>query len=182
MSATLLAPWESRVSRLAGLPTDRAAWLRIVLPPLLTEPSHPRATARLAALGYTLPRWTLAGWAAKLSALHDAGELPEAPGGIPERRPSGRTWRASAGVPVESRGERKPSPRKRPRKAPKRKREALTDAGLARIASHVETAGLAPVARAAGLSPSTLRSAIRGGAFNDATRAALATLAERLSD
>ena len=126
MSATLLAPWESRVSRLAGLPTDRAAWLRIVLPPLLTEPSHPRATARLAALGYTLPRWTLAGWASKLAALHDAGDLPEAPDGLPERRPSGRTWRASAGVPVESRAPRSAPAPKRPRKATKRKRASAT--------------------------------------------------------
>lgn len=124
--ARLLAPWDSRVSRLAGLPTDRAAWLAIVLPPLLSEPSHPRATARLAALGYTLPRWTLAGWASKLSALHDAGDLPEAPDGIPERRPSGRAWRAAQGVPVESRGPRSAPAPKRPRKAPKRKRSTST--------------------------------------------------------
>ena len=126
MSATLLAPWDSRVSRLAGLPTDRAAWLAIVLPPLLTEPSHPRATAALAALGYTLPRWTLAGWAAKLSALHAARDLPEAPDGIPERRPSGRAWRAAQGVPVESRAPRSAHAPKRPRKAPKRKRSTST--------------------------------------------------------
>ena len=124
--ARLLAPWESRVSQLAGLPTDRAAWLRIVLPPLLSEPSHPRATARLAALGYALPRWTLAGWAQKLSALHAAGDLPEAPDGIPERRPSGRTWRASAGVPVESRAPRSARAPKRPRKPAKRKRASAT--------------------------------------------------------
>ena len=124
--ARLLAPWESRVSRLAGLPTDRAAWLAIVLPPLLTEPSYPRATDALAALGYTLPRWTLAGWATKLAALHAAGLLPEAPNGIPERHPSGRAWRASAGVPVESRAPRSvPSP-KRPRKPAKRKRASAT--------------------------------------------------------
>ena len=122
MSARLLLPWETRVSRLAGLPTDRAAWLAIVLPPLLTEPSHPRATAALDAAGYALPRWTLAGWAAKLFALHAAGLLPEAPDGIPERRPSGRPWRASAGVPVESRGPRSAPAPKRPRKAAKRKR------------------------------------------------------------
>ena len=124
--ARLLAPWESRVSQLAGLPTDRAAWLAIVLPPLLTEPSHPRATARLADLGYDLPRWTLAGWATKLAALHAAGELPEAPDGIPERRPSGRTWRASAGVPVESRAPRSTPATRRPRKAAKRPRSTST--------------------------------------------------------
>ena len=124
--ARLLAPWESRVSQLAGLPTDRAAWLAIVLPPLLTEPSYPRATDALAALGYTLPRWTLAGWAQKLSALHAAGDLPEAPDGIPERRPSGRAWRAAQGVPVESRGPRSAPAPKRPRKAPKRKRSTST--------------------------------------------------------
>ena len=126
MSARLLAPWETRVSLLAGLPRDRAAWLAIVLPPLLTEPSHPRATATLSAAGYDLPKWTLAGWAAKLSALHAAGLLPEAPDGIPERRPSGRAWRASAGVPVESRGPRSTPAPKRPRKAPKRKRSTST--------------------------------------------------------
>lgn len=122
MSARLLLPWETRVSRLAGLPTDRAAWLTIVLPPLLTEPSHPRATAALDAAGYSLPRWTLAGWAAKLSALHAAGDLPEAPDGIPERRPSGRAWRAAQGVPVEPRAPRSAPAPKRQRKAAKRKR------------------------------------------------------------
>ena len=126
MSARLLAPWETRVSLLAGLPRDRAAWLAIVLPPLLTEPSHPRATAALAAAGYDLPKWTLAGWSQKLSALHAAGDLPEAPDGIPERRPSGRAWRASAGVPVESRGPRSATATKRPRKVPKRRRSTST--------------------------------------------------------
>ena len=126
MSARLLLPWETRVSRLAGLPVDRAAWLAIVLPPLLTEPSHPRATAVLDAAGYALPRWTLAGWAAKLSALHAAGLLPEAPDGIPERRPSGRAWRAAQGVPVEPRGPRSTPTPKRPRKAPKRRRSTST--------------------------------------------------------
>ena len=126
MSARLLLPWETRVSRLAGLPVDRAALLAIVLPPLLTEPSPPRATAALDAAGYSLPRWTLAGWAAKLAALHAAGDLPEAPDGIPERRPSGRAWRASAGVPVESRGPRSAPATKRPRKAPKRRRSTST--------------------------------------------------------
>ena len=122
MSARLLLPWETRVSRLAGLPVDRAAWLAIVLPPLLAEPSHPRATAALDAAGYSLPRWTLAGWAAKLSALHAAGDLPEAPDGIPERRPSGRAWRAAQGVPVEPRAPRSAPAPKRQRKAAKRKR------------------------------------------------------------
>ena len=122
MSARLLLPWETRVSRLAGLPVDRAEWLAIVLPPLLTEPSHPRATAALDAAGYSLPRWTLAGWAAKLAALHAAGDLPEAPDGIPERRPSGRAWRASQGVPLEPRSPRTTPAPKRPRKAAKRKR------------------------------------------------------------
>ena len=126
MSARLLLPWETRVSLLAGLPRDRAAWLAIVLPPLLTEPSHPRATGALSAAGYDLPKWTLAGWAAKLSALHAAGLLPAAPDGIPERRPSGRAWRASAGVPVESRGPRSAPAPKRPRKAPKRRRSTPT--------------------------------------------------------
>ena len=124
--ARLLAPWESRVSRLAGLPTDRAAWLRIVLPPLLSEPSYPRATSALADLGHTLPRWTLAGWAQKLAALHAAGDLPEAPDGIPERRPSGRAWRAAQGVPVESRAPRSAPTPKRPRKAAKRPRSTST--------------------------------------------------------
>ena len=179
MSARLLLPWETRVSRLAGLPTDRAAWLAIVLPPLLTEPSHPRATAALAAAGIDLPRWTLAGWAAKLAALHAAGLLPEAPDGIPERRPSGRAWRASAGVPVESRGPRSAPAPKRTRKAAKR--TALTNAGLARLAHYVETAGLSTVATAAGLSPATLRNAIRGRSVTLATRNALVTLADRLT-
>ena len=124
--ARRLLPWETRVSRLAGLPTKRADWLRIVLPVLTKEPSYPRATAALAALGYTLPRWTLAGWAQKLSALHAARDLPEAPDGIPERRPSGRAWRAAQGVPVESRGPRSAPAPKRPRKAPKRKRSTST--------------------------------------------------------
>ena len=126
MSARLLLPWETRVSRLAGLPVDRAAWLAIVLPPLLAEPSHPRATAALDAAGYSLPRWTLAGWAAKLSALHAAGDLPEAPDGIPERRPSGRARRAAQGVPVEPRSPRSAPTAKRPRKAPKRRRSTST--------------------------------------------------------
>lgn len=124
--ARLLLPWETRVSRLAGLPVDRAAWLAIVLPPLLTEPSHPRATAALDAAGYSLPRWTLAGWASKLSALHAAGDLPEAPDGLPERRPSGRAWRASQGVPLEPRSPRSAPAPKRPRKAPKRRRSTTT--------------------------------------------------------
>ena len=126
MSARLLLPWETRVSLLAGLPRDRDAWLAIVLPVLASEASFPRATADLAAAGYALPRWTLAGWAAKLSALHAAGLLPEAPDGIPERRPSGRAWRASAGVPVESRAPRSTPATKRPRKAPKRRRSTST--------------------------------------------------------
>ena len=126
MSARLLLPWETRVSLLAGLPRDRAAWLAIVLPPLLTEPSHPRATGALSAAGYDLPKWTLAGWAAKLSALHAAGLLPEAPDGIPERRPSGRAWRASQGVPLEPRSPRSAPATKRPRKAPKRRRSTTT--------------------------------------------------------
>ena len=126
MSARLLAPWETRVSLLAGLPRDRSEWLAIVLPPLLTAPSHPRATATLSAAGYALPKWPLAGWAAKLSALHAAGLLPEAPDGIPERRPSGRAWRASAGLPAESRAPRSTPATKRPRKAPKRRRSTAT--------------------------------------------------------
>lgn len=126
MSARRLLPWETRVSLLAGLPADRAAWLRVVLPLLTSDASFPRATADLAAAGYALPRWTLAGWAAKLAEEHAAGRLPEAPDGIPERRPSGRAWRAAQGVPVEPRSPRSAPATKRPRKAPKRRRSTTT--------------------------------------------------------
>ena len=181
MSARRLAPWETRVSAMAGLPRDRDAWLALVLPVLLAAESLPRAEAQLASLGHALPRDTLQRWTRYLSAEHAAGRLPEAPDGLPERRPSGRAWRASQGLPPLSRGVRASEATKRPRKAAKRKRADLTDAGLARIARHVETAGLSAVATAAGVSPATLRNAIRGRSVTAATRNALVTLADRLA-
>ena len=126
MSARRLAPWETRVSAMASLPADRDAWLSLVLPVLLAAESLPRAEAQLASLGHALPRDTLQRWTRYLSAEHAAGRLPEAPDGLPERRPSGRAWRASQGLPPLSRGVRAPSTAKRPRKAAKRKRASAT--------------------------------------------------------
>ena len=171
--ARRLLPWETRVSRLAGLPTKRAEWLRIVLPVLTKEPSYPRATAALAALGYDLPRWTVAGWATKLAEEHAAGRLREARKGLPERKPSGRAWRAAQGLPVEVNGIEPPKPRRATGDTP-----ALDAAGFSRIAALVESAGVSAVAASAGLSPSTLRRALAGGATTDATNHALAVLAD----
>jgi len=126
VSARRLAPHETRVSAMAGLPRDRDAWLALVLPVLLAAESLPRAEAQLASLGHALPRDTLQRWTRYLAAEHAAGRLPEAPDGLPERRPSGRTWRASQGLPPLSRGVRASEATKRSRKATSRKRASAT--------------------------------------------------------
>jgi len=80
-----LAPWQTRVSRRARLPTDRAAWLAVVLPVILAADSSPAVEAALTAAGHPVGRNQAQKWHRYLSAEHAAGRLPEAAQGLPVR-------------------------------------------------------------------------------------------------
>lgn len=69
-------PWHSSTSVRAGLPTERAAWLAVVLPVVARADSH---VATLAALPTTrtVPRSTWLTWWRWLATEHAEGRLPE---------------------------------------------------------------------------------------------------------
>lgn len=100
-----LLPWETRVSRRAGLPTDRGEWLAIVLPVILAADSSPAVEAALAAAGHAIGRGEAQKWHRSLAAEHAAGRLPEAPQGLPVRVAARRfgTPEAPAVVPRKGR-------------------------------------------------------------------------------
>ena len=73
-------PWASHVSRLAGLPTDRAAWIAQVLPVLLAASSLADADRTL-----SLPRATAQRWYRWLREQQLEDALPEHVEALPER-------------------------------------------------------------------------------------------------
>ena len=90
-------PWHSTPSVRAGLPTDRAAWLAIVLPVMDAGKSHPDVARLLAEMGHQVGERQVMLWHRKLSEMQAAGALPERTRPLPERRAG---WRE--GMPLPS--------------------------------------------------------------------------------
>lgn len=128
-----LAPWQTRVSRRARLPTDRAAWLAIVLPIILACDSSPAVEAALAAAGHDIGRGSAQKWHRYLVAAHAAGELPEAPQGLPTRVAARRFGTPEAPAVVPRKGPEVVAAANAARVARAEKRRA---AEAARVAKH----------------------------------------------
>lgn len=100
---TKRSPWRTAPSVDAGLPTDRDAWLAIVLPVIRAAQTHPEVSAALAALGYTVGRQQVARWHASLESMIARGELALDPlprrvsGGTSQREAVLARWRRAKG-------------------------------------------------------------------------------------
>jgi len=70
-------PWRRTASLDAGLPTERAPWLAIVLPLVRDTDSVSAAARALTERGHRVGRTTWATWEAWLRAALAAGDLPE---------------------------------------------------------------------------------------------------------
>lgn len=91
------SPWESLPSQRAGIPRDRAEWLAVMLPIIDRCATHPQVVAALRELGHTISAKTSSLWHQRLEAYRVAGELPEHPDALPERRAG---WREGAPLPT----------------------------------------------------------------------------------
>lgn len=94
-----VTPWQSLPSIRAGLPTDRAAWLAMVLPTMDAGSSHPDVARLLTEYGYKVTQSTVMLWHRKLSEMQAAGSLPERTRPLPERRAG---WREGMPIPSAS--------------------------------------------------------------------------------
>ncbi len=93
-------PWHSLPSSRAGLPTDRAAWLALVLPAIDASRTHAEVAAALTAQGHALTWRPVREWHLWLEAASLRGELPEHPAPLPERRAGARPGECA--IPVEA--------------------------------------------------------------------------------
>ena len=93
-------PGHSRPSSRAGLPTDRAAWLALVLPAIDASRTHAEVAAALTAQGHALTWRPVREWHLWLEAASLRGELPEHPAPLPERRAGARPGECA--IPVEA--------------------------------------------------------------------------------
>lgn len=90
-------PWHSTPSVRAGLPTDRAAWLALVLPVIDAGKSHPDVARLLEESGHKVSQSAVMLWHRKLSEMQTAGTLPERSTPLPERRAG---WREGMPLPT----------------------------------------------------------------------------------